>query len=195
MNADFIKDALADLTDEHREIVESFMESLNQHILENANLTHSDLQTDFETDLTTSDFPEKGDKVGEHYVVLDSETVMCMGAPCPVILADEHKLSVSFYLTSEVNREKSAVFIIRGVSSFEQAGNLGGSVHDCVFAPFGYDNVWERKLADDDVELVFGFHDTSLRVICKEFSYSVHRSEEALPIMDEFILGAVGSAV
>jgi len=109
-------------------------------------------------------------------VVLKSKDVMCGGAPAPEIFATENKLAILFFLEldQDKNREYLAVFKISGLRGFEQKSNIGGYDHDCVFEPYGWSNVWQRKAKDSDIiELVFGFQDTSVKCRCAEFEYIV----------------------
>lgn len=184
MSAEIFEIILDELPREKREVIEAFFESVNQKILENV-----DLGKVKKLSSTVSSPAEGVEDLGDYSVVLNEQDEMGLGAPCPIILADENKVAISFYLRSDNDMDKSAVFLIDRVSSFEQASNVGGYVHDCVFPPYGYGNVWKRSLNGEREELVFGFHDTSIRVECSEFSYSVHVSDDAMDRVSEFIFG------
>lgn len=182
MSPEIFESLLDELPREKREVIEALFESVNQKTLENVDLGKVE-----ELSSTVSSQAEGIEDLGDYTVVLNKQDEMGLGAPCPIILADEHKVAISFYLRSDDGIDKSAVFLIDRVSSFEQASNVGGYVHDCVFPPYGYGNVWKRSLNDKREELVFGFHDTSFRIECSEFSYSVHASDDAMDRVSEFI--------
>lgn len=184
MSGEIFETLLDELPREKREVIEAFFESVNQKILQNVDLGKTE-------ELSSSDSPpaEDVEDLGEYSVVLNEQDEMGMGAPCPIILADEHKVALCFYLFSDSSDDKSAVFLIDGVTSFEMADNVGGYHHDCIFPPYGYGSVWKKELEEGRKELVFGFHDTSFRTKCSDFSYSVHPSENVEELLSLFVFG------
>ena len=167
-----------------REVVEAFFADLETEF--------DKITSEFHTDeipmasVSEADFSNNED-LGDFSIVLSPEHIMSMGAPVPIILADEYKLSISFYLQSEINEDPCAVFSVVGVTSFEQDSNVSGYDHNCVFEPFGYGEVWRRSISNEIIELVFGFHDTSFRVKCSSFSYCVTPFDETTDKMAAFV--------
>ncbi|MEP3890677.1 MAG: hypothetical protein ABJN69_09420 [Hellea sp.] len=153
---------------EEKRIVETFLQNLSEeHIANHA----------------------MGSQLEEYKVVLDDKDKMGMGAPAPIFVADEHKVGITFYLISQNNdADISACFFIEDVYDFQHKSNVGGYDHQCVFAPFDYGNVWTKDLPDNTgIELVFGFHDSSMKCHCRKFKYSVCASEDAVEKIFDFV--------
>lgn len=142
---------------------------------------------------------------------------MDYGAPAPIILAGEHKLSVAYYLHSSTEWDgenihlrdptadvgKMAIFYISGLNSFTQKSTLH---HLCPFFDYNSDDypshdVWEIEGPESkaslesqsaylsDKRLIFSFHDTAIDCFCSEYKYEtlVSSGVNILTKMEKFV--------
>jgi hypothetical protein len=138
------------------------------------------------------------------------------GAPSPVVLADEHSVSLSYWLNFPTEAEKAqakpseydpaapdvfAVILFRNSLCHmfgypNEEAYSGHPLAACGYHAFGVFEVknssWIRQLEvmnrvhehhsaelfDKDRHLIFGFHDTTLEVVCGDYEVHLVKDDE-----------------
>ena len=124
-----------------------------------------------------------------------------VGAPCPVILSDEHNLFVAYYMQEQKQDfELQAVGLVKfkGFHSYKFGAPNDEAFHGHPLSenglePYGtfkiLNSTWVQELCkqnsvhpyhsdeifDDLVHFVWSFHDTTLEVVAKSYEFSFHQ--------------------
>lgn len=218
MKDNLIDEMLREISEGDRGIIEGFFETYTQRMLDKMDVEK--VRTAQRVAMEPSEFQFGSN---EKDVNPESDTLkfltptselsdlpnlpdMDWGAPAHVILAGEHKLSVSYYLSEMVDwdgetirprepktdEQLMAIFYITGVSSFSQRPTLQPD-HLCPYLIYTGDSypshgVWEIESGarndfektglayQNDKHLIFSFHDTAIECFCTSYKFEIVKS-------------------
>ncbi|GGI89283.1 hypothetical protein [Shewanella gelidii] len=134
-------------------------------------------------------------------VVELKEEQSSVGAPCPVVLSDEHDLFVAYYMQEQSKDfELEAVGLVKftGFHSYKFGAPNDEAFHGHPLSenglePYGtfkiQNSTWVQELCiqnsvhpyhSDDIfrdliHFVWSFHDTTLEVVAKSYEFSLHQ--------------------
>ncbi|QIZ77546.1 hypothetical protein [Ferrimonas lipolytica] len=134
-------------------------------------------------------------------VVELKEKQSSVGAPCPVILSDEHNIFVAYYMQEQSESfELEAIGLVKfnGFHSYKFGAPNDEAFHGHPLSenglePYGtfkiLNSTWVQELCKqnsvhpchsdeifrDLMHLVWSFHDTTLEVVAKSYEFSLHQ--------------------
>ncbi|MEP3655395.1 MAG: hypothetical protein ABJO36_10920 [Litorimonas sp.] len=201
------------LPNEKRLVIEAFFETVTERMLENVDLENIKTSQKAALEVSNSRVDVGNRGIDLNFLTPISNLLevpdlpqMDWGAPAPVMMANEHRLSIGYYLSNlddwdgetcklrqpNLDEDLMVIFYLDGVSSFSQRATLQPN-HLCAF--FDYDvegypshGVWEVKTGpalafknnllahENDKHLIFSFHDTSIECFCSDYKYDFRKA-------------------